>query len=84
MLAVRFVSVGIPITILRRVREYVPHTVKLMTWCGVRGGISIALALALPPSPYRETILSVTYSVVVFSVLVQGLTVGSAVRQALR
>ena len=83
VLAVRFVSVGLPITALRRVREYLPHTVKLMTWCGVRGGISIALALALPASPYRDVILSVTYSVVVFSVLVQGLTVGKAVRGAL-
>ena len=83
VLAVRFVSVGVPITALRRVREYVPHTVKLMTWCGVRGGISIALALALPASPYRDVVLSVTYAVVVFSVLVQGLTVGQAVRRAL-
>jgi CPA1 family monovalent cation:H+ antiporter len=83
VLSVRFVSVGIPITMLRKVRDYVPHTVKLMTWCGVRGGISIALALALPASPYRELVLSVTYSVVVFSVLVQGLTVGKAVRRAL-
>ena len=79
----RFVSVGVPITMLRKVRDYVPHTVKLMTWCGVRGGISIALALALPASPYRDVILSVTYAVVVFSVLVQGLTVGKAVRRAL-
>ncbi|MDH3629305.1 MAG: cation:proton antiporter, partial [Acidobacteriota bacterium] len=84
VLAVRFVAVGIPISLLRRVREYVPHTVKLMTWCGVRGGISIALALSLPPSPNRELILSVTYAVVVFSVLVQGLTVAPAVRRALR
>jgi len=83
VLVVRFVSVGVPITMLRKVREYVPHTVKLMTWCGVRGGISIALALALPASPYRDVVLSVTYTVVVFSVLVQGLTVGTAVRRAL-
>ncbi len=83
VLIVRLIAVGIPISALRRIRDYVPHTVKLMTWCGVRGGISIALALALPASPYREVILSVTYSVVVFSVLVQGLTAGTAVRRAL-
>ena len=83
VLIVRFVAVGIPITALRKIRDYVPHTVKLMTWCGIRGGISIALALALPASPYRELVLSVTYAVVVFSVLVQGLTVGAAVRRAL-
>ena len=83
VLVVRFVSVGVPIAILRKFREYLPHTVKLMTWCGVRGGISIALALALPASPHRDVVLSVTYAVVVFSVLVQGLTVGKAVRSAL-
>jgi CPA1 family monovalent cation:H+ antiporter len=83
VLLVRFIAVGIPITALRKIRDYVPHTVKLMTWCGVRGGISIALALALPDSPNREVVLSVTYAVVVFSVLVQGMTVGAAVRRGL-
>ncbi len=83
VLLVRFIAVGIPISALRSIRDYVPHTVKLMTWCGVRGGISIALALALPASPHRDVVLSVTYAVVVFSVLVQGLTVATAVRRAL-
>ncbi|WP_421765600.1 cation:proton antiporter [Ekhidna sp.] len=50
-------------------------TSKILTWGGLRGAISVALALSLDPSPYREFILFVTYSVVVFSILVQGLTI---------
>jgi CPA1 family monovalent cation:H+ antiporter len=54
-----------------------------MTWGGIRGGISIALALSLPASSERELILVITYTVVIFSILVQGLTVGPAVRRAM-
>jgi len=82
-LVVRFVTVGAPISLLARVRDYPPSTVALMTWGGLRGGISIALALAIPASPYRDVILFVTYGIVVFSILVQGLTVGRAVRWAM-
>ena len=80
VLAVRFATVGVPISLLRLVRSFGPRAVSLMTWAGVRGGISIALALSLPASPHRDLILWVTYTVVVFSILVQGLTVGRAVR----
>ena len=52
----------------------------MMTWCGVRGGISIALAMSIPASPQRDLILVITYTVVVFSILVQGLTVGKLAR----
>jgi CPA1 family monovalent cation:H+ antiporter len=80
MLAVRFTSVGLPISSLRFFKSFPPRTVHLMTWAGVRGGISIALALSLPPFPQRELILVVTYVLVVFSILVQGLTVGRVAR----
>jgi CPA1 family monovalent cation:H+ antiporter len=83
LLGVRFVCVGLPISFLRVFREFDPATVRLMTWGGIRGGISIALALSLPPSAHRELILVITYTVVVFSILVQGLTLGRAVRWAL-
>jgi CPA1 family monovalent cation:H+ antiporter len=83
VLVVRAVSVGLPITLLRRLGPIEPYTVRLMTWAGIRGGISIALALALPASPYRDLILVATYTVVVFSILVQGLSVGRVVRWAL-
>jgi CPA1 family monovalent cation:H+ antiporter len=82
LLGVRFVCVGLPISFLRVSREFDPATVRLMTWGGIRGGISIALALSLPPSAHRELILVITYTVVVFSILVQGLTLGRAVRWA--
>ena len=71
----RFVSVGIPVTLLRPVKQFSPHAVKIMTWSGLRGGISVALALSIPSESGREVILTVTYIVVVFSILVQGLTV---------
>ena len=72
----RFVSVFIPVTFLRRYREFSPHVIKILTWGGLRGGISVALALSLPAGTERETILSITYVVVIFSILVQGLTIG--------
>ncbi len=76
VLAARWVSVGIPISLLRLRREFSPHVVKIMTWGGLRGGISVALALSLPSGPERDVILAITYTVVVFSILVQGLTIG--------
>lgn len=76
VLLARWISVGIPVTILRLRREFSENVIKIMTWGGLRGGISVALALSLPQGPERELILAVTYPVVVFSILVQGLTLG--------
>ncbi|MEZ4400633.1 MAG: sodium:proton antiporter [Kofleriaceae bacterium] len=80
VLAARWISVLIPTTFLPRLRREVPGTVAILTWGGLRGGISVALALSLPPGPERATILAVTYAVVVFSILIQGLTLGRLVR----
>ncbi len=76
----RFVSVGIPISLLRSVRRFTPHAIKIITWGGLRGGISVALALSLPAGVERDLIVAVTYLVVVFSILVQGLTVDRLIR----
>ena len=76
----RFISVGLPVTLLRYRREFSPHAIKILTWGGLRGGISVALALSIPASPEREIILSITYCVVIFSILVQGLTIGKLIK----
>ena len=80
VLLVRFVSVGVPMGLFKRKRKYNPHTIGILTWGGLRGGISVALALSLTkistiPTDVKETILFVTYCIVVFSILVQGLTI---------
>jgi CPA1 family monovalent cation:H+ antiporter len=81
VLLARFISVGLPITLMRRFRSFSPNAVKIITWGGLRGGISIALALSLPPGAVRDTLVAVTYIVVVFSILVQGLTIGRLIKR---
>jgi CPA1 family monovalent cation:H+ antiporter len=76
VLVARFMSVGAPVQFLRRFRDFSPHAVKILTWSGLRGGISVALALSLPPGEVRDLLVAVTYVVVTFSIVVQGLTVG--------
>jgi NhaP-type Na+/H+ or K+/H+ antiporter len=81
LLVVRFICVGIPVVILKHFRTFSPHVTKIMTWGGLRGGISVALALSLPTGPHREAILAITYMIVVFSIIVQGLTIGKLVKR---
>jgi len=81
VLAARYLSTGVPVLILKPFRSFTPNVVTLLTWGGLRGGISVAMALSLPPSPQRELIVAVTYVVVIFSVLVQGLTLGKAMKR---
>ena len=76
----RFLSVGLTVRLMAMRRQFSRGVISILTWGGLRGGISIALALSLPASPERDLILMATYVVVVFSVLVQGLTVGPLVR----
>ncbi len=89
VLLARFLAVGGAISVLRRWREFTPHAIKILTWAGLRGGISVALALSIPsvmasqPVPEREIILAITYSVVVFSIIVQGLTAGPLIERVL-
>ncbi len=78
-LLARFIAVGIPIQLMQRTRSFSPRVVRVLTWGGLRGGISIALALSLPAGPEREAILVITYIIVVFSILVQGLTIGKLI-----
>jgi CPA1 family monovalent cation:H+ antiporter len=77
----RWISVGIPVTLLQRWRSFSPHVIKILTWSGLRGGISVALVLSLPTGAVRDLLLTVTYVVVIFSIVVQGLTVGPLARK---
>ena len=80
----RFVSVAIPIHLLKSRIRFEKGAVTLLTWGGLRGGISIAMALSLPTSPYKNIILDMTYLTVVFSVLFQGTTFGYVVKKVVR
>jgi CPA1 family monovalent cation:H+ antiporter len=83
VLTARWVSVRLPIGVMSRWRPFSPGAAMIMTWGGLRGGISVALALSLPSGAERETILALTYTVVVFSVLFQGLTLRPVVLRAM-
>jgi CPA1 family monovalent cation:H+ antiporter len=76
VLAARLISVALPLAILRPVESIGKGALPLLWWGGLRGGISIALALSIPAGAYRELILAATYATVFFSVLVQGATIG--------
>lgn len=83
VLASRFASLMIPVQILRKRLNFAPYTTTILTWGGLRGGISLALALGLPESMDRDLFLTVTYGVVVFSIIVQGLSVGKLANRLL-
>ncbi|MGA8853391.1 MAG: sodium:proton antiporter [Christiangramia sp.] len=81
VLICRYASLLVPIQFFSRKLDFVPNTNLIMTWGGLRGGISIALALSLTDEMHRELFLMITYFIVVFSILVQGLTVGKVVEK---
>jgi len=76
VLLARFVSVGLPMGLLRPTQDFSSNAVTILTWGGLRGGVSVALALALPGGYERNLIVPITYAVVAFSIIVQGLTIG--------
>jgi CPA1 family monovalent cation:H+ antiporter len=81
VLACRYLSLFLPINLFKKKLDFVPKTNLIMTWGGLRGGISIALALGLSAEMHRDLFLVITYIVVIFSIIVQGLTVGKLVNR---
>ena len=81
VLLCRYTSLLLPINFFKKRLNFVPNTNLIMTWGGLRGGISVALALGLTDAMHRELFLVITYVVVVFSIVVQGLTVGKLVKK---
>ncbi|CAM3579842.1 cation:proton antiporter [Deinococcus frigens] len=82
VLLIRTISVYLPVLVLGQRRDFSPYTRRLMIWGGLRGAISVALAFTVPAGPERDLFLVMTYVVVVFSIIVQGLTVGRLAARA--
>ncbi len=83
VLLARFISVAMPIAVLRFGKAFERNAIPILTWGGLPG-ISVALALSLPKSSYSEVFVSITYIVVLFSIIVQGLTIGKFARKLAR
>jgi CPA1 family monovalent cation:H+ antiporter len=81
VLIARFISVALPVSILGYRKTFEKNTIPILTWGGLRGGLSVALALSLPEHMHREQFVSITYIVVIFSIIVQGLTIGKFARK---
>ena len=76
----RYLAIALPVKISSLMSEVNPGTVPILTWAGIRGGVSVALTLSLPNSPESVLLLFVTYLVVLFSVIVQGLTIENLIK----
>ncbi|NDV69311.1 sodium:proton antiporter [Dysgonomonas sp. 25] len=81
VLFARYVSIKLPTIFIPFREKFSTGSIILLVWGGLRGGVSIALALSIPEGPYKEVIISATYFVVVFSIIVQGLSIGKMAKR---
>ena len=81
VLVSRFLVLSLPLKWFKKKLELVPKTCLIMTWGGLRGGISVALALSLTSGESKDLILAVTYTIVVFSIIIQGLTLKPLIKR---
>lgn len=81
VLFARWVAVFLPVTLMRFKIKFEKNAVTMLTWGGLRGGLSVAMALSLPESMHRDELVLITYIIVVFSIIVQGLTIGKLARR---
>ena len=81
VLFARFVSVGIPFFLLKRRVNFETNSFPILVWGGIRGGISVALALALPRESSGDMFVAITYIIVLFSIIFQGLTIGKLAKK---
>ncbi|RYY17253.1 MAG: sodium:proton antiporter [Chitinophagaceae bacterium] len=83
VLFARFISIYIPVVLIPFKNKFSSGTIKVLVWGGLRGGVSIALVLSMDEGPYKPILVAITYFVVVFSIIVQGLTVGKVASRVL-
>ena len=81
VLLIRLFSLSVPVFFMRKFRNFSPNAIKIMAWGGLRGGISVALVLSLPPGEQRDLLMIITYMIVVFSIIGQGLSFPSFMRR---
>lgn len=81
VLFARYVSIKVPTVVIPFKEKFSSATIKILVWGGLRGGVSIALALSIPEGPYKQIIIAGTYFVVVFSIIVQGLSIGKLAKK---
>jgi len=82
VLLARYFSVSVPVLFLRLWIKFEKNAVLMLTWGGLRGGLSVAMALSLPKAMHRDEFVLITYIIVVFSIIVQGLTIGKLARKS--
>ncbi|HVV54649.1 MAG TPA: sodium:proton antiporter [Mucilaginibacter sp.] len=80
VLVARWFAVSVPVSLLRYKIKFEKNAIIVLTWGGLRGGLSVAMALSLPPDMYRDSFTLITYIIVVFSIIVQGLTIGKVAK----